>query len=93
MTAAIAAVAAAVTAVAGLLLYLFKTQWSARARWEKELKRLEAEYDKTQEAYHAEVAVGGPDPVRLYALYRLSATNLANHRAAGQRAGFLDRAE
>ena len=93
MTAAIVAIGTAVTAVAGLLLYLFQTQWSSRARWEKELTRLESEYDKTQEAYHAEVAVGGPDAIRLYALYRLSATNLANHRTAGQRAGFLDRAE
>jgi hypothetical protein len=95
MTAAVAAVATAIAAVAGLVLYLSQTAWSAKARWETEYARLNDEFDKAQNAYNAAVAAGGVgnDSARLYAHWRLCATNLANHRSAGQRAGFLDRPE
>lgn len=89
----IAAVCSAVAAVAGLLWYLFRTRWSERARWETELKRLEADSAKARLDYAQAVADGSDRHEQLQARWRVCATELASHRAAGQRAGFLDRAQ
>lgn len=89
----VGAIAAAIAAVAGLLLYLFKTRWSERARWEQELKRLETENETARKQYREAVAAGAVDHEQLRARWLVCATNVSNHRAAGQRAGFLDRAQ
>lgn len=93
MTSTIVAIASAIAGVAGLLLHLYKTQWSERSRWKKEETRLEHEARTAGENYTKAIASGDPDHDSLLARWRVCATQLADHRAAGLKAGFLDRAQ
>jgi len=88
MTEAITAVCAAVTAVASLLLYLYRTRWSQAARWRKRLEELEDAFAKA-EAAHWKALVGNQpdDVVRAGAEWVRAAEELARHRRAGQSAG------
>jgi len=84
----ISSVIVALGTIAGLVALIYRTYFSGRATWEREFKRLQNEYDQAQQVHAAAVARGEPTDA-LYGHWRLLARQLADHRRAGQRAGFL----
>lgn len=90
MTGAIAAVATAVAALAGLAVLIYRDRLTARARWEKRYEELNDQWDKAKKAHELAVVRGrGGDAVALYDQWLRVAQELARHRRAGQRAGYL----
>jgi len=84
----VSSVIVALGTIAGLVALIYRQWFGARPTWEREYKRLQDEYELAKNIHATAVARGEPTDA-LYAHWRLLATQLANHRRAGQRAGFL----
>jgi hypothetical protein len=66
----------------------------ARRRWESRLKELEDAYQQAKAAHALAVAMGEEAAIAgLYRDWLQASIELNAHRRAGQRQGFLDRAE
>jgi len=93
----VAAVAAAVTAVAGIVLYVLRTRHSPaaemarrRAQFDAETERLHGVCDKAEQAFHLAVGAGdsrGSDLARLRWVRAVEAR--ARHLSEGRRTGLL----